>query len=440
MDVLALLTSRGAAQALTILVGLLLVWVMAAPVFGAYSLAMTTIGLAGVIGDAGLDPILTRNIAAQGESALPLLRRAIAIRIALGAAITAALVGIAVLIPTPGRPDLLLIGGLALIPRGIMRAIAAAQTGVGRVREAARLEGYTALLTALLTVLLIAGSAALPGDPAAAAIGALGLGGLAGLALAARQIAITPLPGAQKSSPAPAITSLLAAALPFLILGLSGAAFQSLDVYVVREFYWRPGDTDAVALFSAPYRIVYALLMVPAAWGVVALPRYVRYARRPAILTLALRRDLWRGLGMGLALSGACIVLAAPLTRVALGEHYLPGVPILIALSLMALAVCPSTPLIALLTATGHQARITLCVLIAGGLALTANLLIGLAAPLTSPTLDDLVGRLVVVALIKTLATGLLFGLYLLALPRPLLRAGRLALTARAHRGSTLTR
>ena len=48
LDFLALLSSRSIAQVLTIAVGLALVRVMADPVFGAYSLATTSIGLAGV--------------------------------------------------------------------------------------------------------------------------------------------------------------------------------------------------------------------------------------------------------------------------------------------------------------------------------------------------------------------------------------------------------
>src|ERR1700687_4006729 len=106
MDFVVLLFSRGAGQLITIGVGLLLVRVMADSDFGAYSLATTTIGLIGVIADFGLDVILTREIAADPQQTTSLLRRSIALRLAIGIGVGIGAAGLAFISTTPGRFDL----------------------------------------------------------------------------------------------------------------------------------------------------------------------------------------------------------------------------------------------------------------------------------------------------------------------------------------------
>ncbi len=381
LDFLALLSSRSIAQVLTIAVGLALVRIMTDPVFGAYSLATTSIGLAGVVADFGLDVILTREIAADRQLAPMLMPSAIGSRIVLAILTTAALVLAALNTTAIGRPDLLLIGGLSLVPRGIMRTITAALTGLGRVRDAAFIEGIGAVGSSVSTLILVLVGIAVFGDRASAAIWGLGLGNVLGLAAALHIARRATQPRLFNAAAGASPWSLLLfAAAPFMIVSLAGTAFQSLDIYVVKVFYWRAGQPDAVALYAAPFRVLNALLLVPTAWGVVALPRYVRYVRRPRLLNMALRRDLALALLMGVLLSVACTVLAYPLTAVALGATYIASVPVLAVVGWMTLPVCLSAPLIAVLTATGRQFWIAICVIAAGMIAVAANIVIGATA------------------------------------------------------------
>jgi O-antigen/teichoic acid export membrane protein len=212
-----------------------------------------------------------------------------------------------------------------------------------------------------------------------------------------------------------------------VIVGLAGAAFQSLDIYVVSAVHsavhsaahgvhlQRAGGPDPVALYAAPFRILHVLLLVPTAWGVVALPHYARLVRdgNPDALRSRWRRDTRAGALVGLALSVGAALLAYPLTQVGLGATYLPAAPILAVLGWMALPVCLSAPLIALLTATDRQRRIAICVTLAGGLALAANLAWGggwAQAAGASPA-THLVG----VAAIKVVSMAVLLLMYRLA-------------------------
>jgi O-antigen/teichoic acid export membrane protein len=407
-DFIALLSSRSIAQLLTIGVGLVLVRAMADPVFGAYSLATTSIGLAGVVADFGLDVILAREIAANRERATTLTRDAIIVRLILAGATTLVLAGLALVTPAVGRLDLLLIGGVSLAPRGIMRAVAAALTGLGHVRDAALIEGIGAVGSSVVTVGLMVGGFAVFGDRASAAIWGLLLGSVVGLAAAVRigqarvmNFGTTPL----------AVSRLLLSATPFMIVGLAGAAFQSLDIYIVKLYYWRAGSPDAVALYAAPFRVLNALLLVPTAWGVVALPRYVRYIKHPAAVALALRRDLRLGLLIGVALSASCTLLAYPLTVIALGMTYAASAPVLAVVCWMTLPVCLSAPLIAVLTAAGHQSRIAVSVIGAGLLAVAANVVLGATAGGRG-----VVDNLVIVATVKVASMVVLLVFYWRAL------------------------
>jgi O-antigen/teichoic acid export membrane protein len=408
LDFLALLSSRSAAQVLTLAVGLLLVRAMAGPVFGAYSLATTSVSLAGVIADFGFDIILTREIAADREFAAVLTRNASLLRLILALLTTIGLTTLALLTPNVGRPDLLLIGGLSLAPRGVMRTVTAALTGLGRVRQTAWIEGIAAVASSLATVALVVPGFAILGDRAAAALWGLFVGSLVGLLAALRLTRFD-----ETASPNQAVSWgwLLYAALPFMIINLAGAAFQSLDIYVVKTFYWQASTPDAVALYAAPFRILNVLLLVPTAWGVVALPRYVGYVRRPEVAWRALRRDLGIGLFMGLGLSAGCTLLAQPLTLIVLGPGYAPAAPILAVVCWMALPVCVSAPYIALLTATGRQTRIAGSVIVAGLLALVVNVLL-------AGTSRSVVDNLLVVAAVKVASMVVLLIFYALSLPR----------------------
>lgn len=397
-----------AGQLLGILVGLALVRLLAEPVFGAYSLATTTIGLAGIIADFGLDTLLVRECALRPDLAARLLRSATVIRLLVSITITILLVILASVTDLIGRADLLLIGGLSLLPRGLMRAHAAVLTGTGQVRTAARLEGITAFCIAVCT--LIAVVSRVVSDSAVAALSGLLAGNLIGWLAA---LVIWPrarLVAGQADYAEPVLRGLLIAAVPFVLVGLAGAAFQSLDIYIVRQFFWTAEPPDAVALYAAPFRVLNLLLLVPTAWGVVALPRYVRLRDDATARRAQLRRDAIILAAVGTTLSLGCSVLADSLVRLTLGERYTLTAPILSLLGWMTLPVCLSAPLIADITARDHQRRIALSVVLAGALALAANVTWG-AAVRHATVIEALSG----VAAIKVISMWVLLGLYWLS-------------------------
>jgi O-antigen/teichoic acid export membrane protein len=221
------------------------------------------------------------------------------------------------------------------------------------------------------------------------------------------------------------LLDLLRAALPFLVANLAGAAFLSLDIYVVKALYGADQTIgqDPVALYAAPYRVLNVLLLVPTAWGTVLLPHYVRYARRPAAIRLALRRDVWIGLAIGVGLSAACTALSYPLTVIALGQTYAASAPVLAVIGWMTLPVCLYTPILATLIARGRQIWIAISALLAGAAAIAANILLAtlLSTGLNTAAAHDLanlISGLIAVAAVKVGSIVLLAIFYSLALHR----------------------
>ncbi|MBX3085835.1 MAG: oligosaccharide flippase family protein [Anaerolineae bacterium] len=411
---LALLTSRAAAQLVSVVAGLLLVRLLADAVFGAYSLATTTIGLAGIVADFGLDVLLIREIASKPDRALGLLRTAYILRLIFSTSITLLLVILATTNDLLGRPDLLLIGGLSLIPRGLFRASAAGLTAQGRIKDAAIIEAVAGLSSAFLSftlviiVLTLRKNFLFPlPDGAAAALWGMVIGNTCGWWAAIHIQTSSTTSVARRAVSRSELGALLWAAVPFVLVALAGAGFQSLDIYMVKQFHWTDASPDAVALYAAPFRILNVLLLVPTVWGVVALPRYTRFLRKPAALRMLIRRDSFTTLLMGLALSAACTLLAYPLTALGLGVTYLATAPILGLIGWMTLPACMSAPLIALLTATNRQRWIVISVVIAGVGSLIANIVWGYTA-----VNADVITGLMGVAAIKVGAMVMLLGLY----------------------------
>ena len=412
-----MLTSRALAQLVSVIAGLLLVRLLADNVFGAYSLATTTLGLAGIVAEFGLDVLLTREITLDPSRATTLLRTAFSVRLVFSIALTLLLVMLASLTDLFGRPDLLLVSGLSLIPRGLFRAVAAALTAQRRVKEAALIEAIASLgstfLSLMLVVIVLTLHEKLPFsflDGANAALWGMVLGNALGWWAARRMINGMVSDRAWWPFSQVESRSLLWMATPFVLVALAGAGFQSLDIYMVKQFHWTAQSPDAVALYAAPFRILNVLLLVPTVWGVVALPRYTRFLRHPTGLRLLLRKDSVHTFILGLALSAIWTLLAYPLTVLGLGSRYLTTAPILALIGWMTLPVCMSAPLIALLTATNHQGRIVISVVTAGIISFIANLTWGYLA-----VNADVITGLLGVATIKVGAMAILLLLYWLS-------------------------
>ncbi|MCE7946129.1 MAG: hypothetical protein DYG88_01730 [Chloroflexi bacterium CFX4] len=367
LDFLALLSSRGGGMLLSALVGLLWVRLLSAPAFGAYSLATTTLGLVGVLAEFGLDPILTRELSAQrgGNS---LLRRAIGLRLGIGVALIVGMVSLAALTTTFGRADLLLIGGLGLLPRGAMRAYAAALIGLGKARQVGQLEGFTQVFISGLTVACTLISLAQGQEGATTLIAALGLGHGFGLLLLQRAWRRH---GQSASLADISLHALLRAAFGFTLIAAFSAAFHAVDSYAVQALY----GERALALYAAPFRLLNLIIIVPTVWGVVILPRYVALRRDQAAFRLRLRRDGLLWLLISIPLSVLPITFADVIAPVVLGAVYASSVPILIVQCGMVLPICAATPLLAALTVQDRQAYVAIAVIVGVLLLVIGNVL-----------------------------------------------------------------
>jgi O-antigen/teichoic acid export membrane protein len=226
-------------------------------IFGAYSLATTTIGLAGILVDLGLDTILIRETASNAAHGSALIKQANQLRNASGGLV---LVGLGILSTVStllGRSDLLLVGAVGLLPRAWMRSQIAVLIGNGYTRRAAWIDGLEALAVSAFTLLFVL--IRLGADGASAAVWGLFAGNLFGwllsllISLNLRRTLFEPA-----SSRAVVLShhtfALLAATAPFLLINLAGTLFQSLDLYMVKQFHWQATIPDALALYAAPVR------------------------------------------------------------------------------------------------------------------------------------------------------------------------------------------
>lgn len=364
-DFVALLGSGGAGEVLVAMVGLLLVRNLTTEDYARYVLAMTVVGLAGVLVHFGMNPILTREVSRQPQRASALLTHAVLFRLA-SAGVVYPLAYIAVrLWPAAGDSGLFLIAGLALFPGAFRETAIALFNGLDRIPVSAAIMFITRLLeTGLVLGALFAFRQ--PGPILAAGVVAKLVGTL--LSLWAIHRVIRP---AMSLSPR-LWRDLGVIALPLMLMGLASSAFQSLDLYVVSFFL---GQT-AVGLYGAALRVLGLLLLIPTGWSVVALPRFSRAVGDPqATFTLLVQALLSIGLGsVGLAVLFA--ILARPVTIWMLGARYVPAVGVLrVLMGVFALASL-SAPLTTLLTAHNRQGMVAVVVAVGGTLALAANVLI----------------------------------------------------------------
>ncbi|GAB4550991.1 MAG: hypothetical protein OHK0023_17570 [Anaerolineae bacterium] len=401
LNFLTLLLVRSGGLIISIMVGLFLVRFLSASAFGAYSLATTTIGLMGVVADFGFDPILSREIAAH-RAGSSFVRRISFFRIGLGLVLTILFSLLAQVTPIFGRAELLLIGGISLLPRSFMRTMAAALTGHGSAHRAAQLEGITILANSCLMVILVIWAKAYHLEGDFAAMVGLSLGNLIGALYALGHWA--GIKSLTKTSTA--WSASLRGAAAFTLIGLAGALFQALDLYLIAVWYRLPsGAVDAVALYAAPFRVLNLLLVLPTVWGTIALPRYSQLLAHQSVLKRQLYKDTLRWLVGGVLVCALCVVLAEPITTIALGSTYVQSVPLLQVLCWMMLFASLSAPAVAYLTTANRQGLILMSVLAGNLILLTANwVLLG----------KGLIG----VALVKVLSMAVMAGLYWLAIWR----------------------
>jgi O-antigen/teichoic acid export membrane protein len=319
------IVSKGAA----IITALLLFRQLPAADMGRYTAALTLVSFCSIMGNTGLNPLTTREIARRGDDGWGWWAALVPLRLLLALGAYGLLVVVALFIPGLVDPRLALVAGLLLVPDALAGALAATLEGMGLAALASWLDALSNLVGLLATLALVlvwhADVLALAWLVVGLAAWALGLNGLAlirqqrgaqfnhrswwrhqpddqpespkilpiwahehtqktppgGAHLetehsrarsqwwaASRWQAIRRLPGNLLSEWKYA----LAAALP---LGL-GALAATLYFRVDTLFLSAARGGRAVAYYSAPYQIVESFWLISTSWNAVMLPVLAR--------------------------------------------------------------------------------------------------------------------------------------------------------------------
>ncbi|HEY7358380.1 MAG TPA: oligosaccharide flippase family protein, partial [Ktedonobacterales bacterium] len=318
------IVSKGAA----IITALLLFRQLPTADMGRYTAALTLVSFCSILGNTGLNPLTTREIARRGDDGWSWWASIAPLRLLLAFGAYGLLVVVALFIPNLVDPRLALVAGLLLVPDALAGALAATLDGMGLAALASWLDALSNLVGLLATLALVliwhADVLALAWLAAGLAAWALGLNGLAllrqrrglrfnqrswwrhqptDLATSSKILPIwahehtprTP-PGApveiehshaqSRWRAAPTWEALLrlpihlfsewkyalAAALP---LGL-GALAATLYFRVDTLFLSAARGGRAVAYYSAPYQIVESFWLISTSWNAVMLPVLAR--------------------------------------------------------------------------------------------------------------------------------------------------------------------
>jgi O-antigen/teichoic acid export membrane protein len=308
------IVSKGAA----IITALLLFRQLPAADMGRYTAALTLVGFCAILGNAGLNPLTTREIARRGTKSAAWWASIAPLRLLLALAAYGLLVGIALFVPALVDRRLAIIAGLLLIPDALAAALAATLAGLGRAALASWLDALRNLvgLAATLALILLwrADVLALAWLCVGLAACALVINGLAllrgwaGWWLNRFRLHPNRLLSDWRRA--------LGAALP---LGL-GALTATLYFRVDTLFLSATCGGQAVAYYSAPYQIVESFWLLSTSWDAVALPVLARhYSPRFVERSVALL------VSIGLPASLVITFRAEDVARLVFGAAYLPA-------------------------------------------------------------------------------------------------------------------
>jgi O-antigen/teichoic acid export membrane protein len=356
--------SKGAA----IITALLLFRQLPTSDMGRYTAALTLVSFCAILGNAGLNPLTTREIARRGASGWGWWTSVAPLRLLLALGAYGLLVVVALFVPRLVDPRLALIAGLLLIPDTLSGALAATLGGIGYAALASWLDALSNLCGLLATLALVviwhANVVTLAWLAVALAAWAFMLNGWALLRLwrkarfrhkgwhrhkPGRHLdseKIRPIwahehvhsthqnaaPGEEAQPKQRRLTwqtlhalpkrlfadwkYAMAAALP---LGL-GALAATLYFRVDTLFLSAARDGRAVAYYSAPYQIVEAFWLISTSWNAVMLPAMAR-----RFSPLLVERSIALLLGIGLPASLVIAFRAEDIVTLLFGQEYLPA-------------------------------------------------------------------------------------------------------------------
>jgi O-antigen/teichoic acid export membrane protein len=233
---------------------------------GHFAVGLSFAGLSFVIGRAGFNTLLTREIARSPERAATWVPTLAWLGFTLGAVGGVVSVALARLFGYE-HDALIVVAVLAVsVPFGILTALEfATAQGVEQMSWQAVVDcaGKALILVAVVFVIARGGSVT---DVAIGYTAAVALTSVFALAVLRR---IFPLPVALvRFSPGDA-RALLHISAPFLVLELVTAIYVASDVLILS----RLGDATAAGIYQTPYRIIGTMLAVPVIIGTVVFPR-----------------------------------------------------------------------------------------------------------------------------------------------------------------------
>src|SRR5579885_3557219 len=121
------IVSKGAA----IITALLLFRQLPAADMGRYTAALTLVSFCSILGNTGLNPLTTREIARRGDDGWSWWASIAPLRLLLALGAYGLLVVVALFIPNLVDPRLALVAGLLLVPDALAGALAATLDGMG---------------------------------------------------------------------------------------------------------------------------------------------------------------------------------------------------------------------------------------------------------------------------------------------------------------------
>src|ERR1051326_3395589 len=143
--------SKGAA----IITALLLFRQLPTEDMGRYTAALTLVSFCAILGNAGLNPLTTREIARRGEDGWRWWASIAPLRLLLALAAYGVLVAVTLFVPRLVDPHLALVAGLLLMPDALSGALAATLGGIGQAALASWLDALSNVVGLLATLALL---------------------------------------------------------------------------------------------------------------------------------------------------------------------------------------------------------------------------------------------------------------------------------------------
>ncbi len=321
-----LLTSNIGSAALSFLLSVLVARLLGETGLGVYAAALAWVFPLRLLAEFGLGTLLTRDLAAQPESAATLLHAAVRTQVVLGIALTVLLWSAAPLL----SQDAQVVQGLRLsAPLLLIEPFYGAFTALFRARQTMLPIAALNIGMLLAQVVLTAGVLLAGGGVLAALLVNVGTsaGQLAaawGWYRAARAHGRFTAPTAE--DPTPVLRAvLLRRALPFAVAGVLAALQLRVGVLLLENLR----GTAETGYYAAASRLVEALRVLPNALFGVLLPALAGLLATPAALARLFRRTLLLLAGFGLLAGLLGLLLGHLLIEVVYGSAFLPAVPVL---------------------------------------------------------------------------------------------------------------